>query len=769
MVGLALASGAGATITHLGVPPAWTLPPLLILLLLVRTSPRPISPLPPLALAFASGALLNSSWRERVPGDCRFLLEDGVTVALSGRILGPLVDGRVEILPTAPDPGPCRETLRVVAPGQEESRLEPGALVVVEGVWRATGVPGLQDPLRAGYLRVDSLPPMGRPGKGLGIEGRPDHGRTRLRDLRARIGGRVQSRLAELFPRTSALAVALVWARKDGLTAEIREAFARAGVAHLLAISGFHVGVVGGVLLLVLGQAGLPHAGRYLLASSGVWIYTLTIGMPDAALRAAFLLSVLAAGRVLNRPVASLGALSTTFLALSALDPGALFRPGFQLSFAGTAGLMVGYRPLGRWIAAATRGLAPGYLARGVAAGLAATLATLPIVAWYFGRISLIGIPVTLLVAPLVALAIPGIFFSLLVASLHPELGAFMASGVEVVLQVFRGLVAASARVPFASLWVSKPTVVAAVAFLSAGVGVLAIGWGRGGRRFSFLALAAAAGLILGTPLTLLRQAGTLEIVVLDVGQGDAALLRSPRGRWILVDAGPKTRTFDAGERTVLPYLRERGIRVLDLMVITHSDADHVGGAQAILEGVSVKGVMDPGRPAGSDAYLGALESAAERAVPWGAVEAGDSLDFDGMAVRVLAPESRDEGGGEEANDASVVLEIRFGSFSAILAGDAPSESEARFGPRIISPQAQVLKVGHHGSATSTSAELLSRIRPEVVLISVGRRNRFGHPDSGVLSRLEAGGARVLRTDLDGNVVVRGWRDGGYIVSTEYR
>lgn len=533
------------------------------------------------------------------------------------------------------------------------------------------------------------------------------------------------------------------------------------------------MGVLAGLLLLSLGLLGLPPPLRALLSSVGVWVYAGAIGMPDAAFRASLLLSILAAGRACNRAVAPVGALATAFLVLLAIDPGGLLRPGFQLSFAGTWGLVVGYRPISRWIPGrAGRGVSR-YLAQGIAAGLAATLATLPVVAWHFGRISLIGIPVTLLATPLVALALPGILLTLLLALVHLKLAVFLASGVEVVLGALLRLVEVSAALPFASVWVSRTTVVSGSLALGLGVLFLTLGVrvGGGGRR-RFLAGATAVGIVMGPALARLPELGSVELVVLDVGQGDAALLRSPRGRWVLIDAGPRTRTFDAGARTVLPYLRRRGVDALELLILTHPDMDHVGGAAAIIRDFPVEGVLDPGRPAGSEVFIGALEAAMEHAVPWRSAEAGDSLNLDGMALRVLAPDGRERGreeGGEGGNNgASIVIEVRFGAFSALLTGDAPTLSEDRFVSRVLSPRIQVLKVGHHGSSTSTSAQLLERTSPEVALISVGRRNRFGHPDRSVLARLRAGGASSFRTDLAGNLAVRARRDGSYSVTTQH-
>ena len=765
VVGLALFAGLGALLPHQGVPLPWTLLPSLAFLLLNQLFQRPSLLWGSLALAFLSGALLSHTSLKAVSGDCRFLLREGQALSLSGRLVGPLVEGRGEFLPSAVERRTCGKSLRLVVPGSEGGRWSAGSPLAVRGVWRKNGAPGAIPPLRAGYLKVDSIS-----GPAVPLVD-PILSQERLVVL----GGWVQNRLKRLFPRMEPLAVALVWARKEGLTPEIRESFARAGVAHLLAISGFHVAVVAGVFLLLLGFLGIPPSIRYTLASLGVWGYTLAIGLPDAAVRAAMLISVLAAGRAAGRSVAPIGALSTAFLWFLALEPGALLRPGFQLSYAGAVGLVVGYRPLSGWISKNTGGRLPGYLNQGIAAGVAATLATLPLVAWHFGRISLVGIPVTLLVTPLVGLAIPGIFLSLILSLIHPGLGGFLASGVELVLWVQLEVVRGAAALPFASIWVSHAAVLSGVGAF----GVIALFFLLGGkvgtgRRVAFIGAAVAAGVLLGPPAARFHTRGVVELVALDVGQGDAALLRSPGGRWVLVDAGPKTRSYDAGERAVLPYLRRRGVESLECLILTHPDMDHVGGAASILKGFPVGKVLDPGVPTGTEVFLDALGAAQEENVPWQVVRAGDSLNIDGMALRILAPGRPEEKGGEEeegegANGASIVLEVRFGAFSALLTGDAPAASEARFLDGVLSPSTQVLKVGHHGSRTSTSHELLERTNPETALISVGRRNRFGHPDPRVLSRLAEGGAQIFRTDVNGILTIRARSDGSHVLSPEHR
>lgn len=771
MAWLAAAFAAGIALEQLGapLPPA----PALLLLLLppiraflrprrvrIREGlPRSAAGFPPPAAvlaAAAAGVLVAGAHEARLLADCRFRLPEGPVGVVTGRFLGRAGEGGAPFrLERAAGSG-CRAEVRAYPP-RGVAPPAPGVRLRAEGRWRRARRPDPLRPGRAGYLVLDDVRVAPAGGGGL-----------RARALRLR--GGLQARLARLYPDQAALVEALTLARKERLDPGLRDAFARAGVAHLLAISGFHVGVVAGVLLLLAGLAGVGPALRPAAAAPGVWAYVLGIGAPDAALRAAVILTLLAAGRLRRRPVVPLGALATALVALLLADPGALARPGFQLSFAGTAGLLLWTRRLRAALERAGRGRLPGWLTGGLAAGTAATVATLPLVAWHFGRASLVGIPATLAAAPVVGLALPGVAATLLLDLAHSGAAAFLAGGVELLLcGVVRG-VERTAALPFASAWVPRSWVVlGCAAALAAAVAGSRIG-GLGGRaRRTLVAAAVASAVLLAPALADLRARGSVEIVALDVGQGDALALRSPGGRWILVDAGPRTPTFDAGSRIVVPYLRSRGAARLEALVLTHPDLDHIGGAGAVLASLEVGGVLDPARASGRSAYGRVLEAARARGVGWWPAADRARLSVDGMALTVLSPPGPDPPGPAGAadswsNDASVVLLVEYGRFRALLTGDAPVAVERAVLGRVPGPLS-LLKVGHHGSRTSTSRALVEGLRPEVAVIPVGGRNRYGHPHPEVLARLAGAGARVLRTDRDGTVVVRGRRDGGYDVA----
>ncbi len=275
------------------------------------------------------------------------------------------------------------------------------------------------------------------------------------------------------------------------------------------------------------------------------------------------------------------------------------------------------------------------------------------------------------------------------------------------------------------------------------------------------LALAVCA-LAVWRPLLPTRP-GQLELHLLDVGQGDAVALRTPRGRWVLFDAGPASRGYDAGARVVVPYVRRRG-GATALLVLSHAHADHVGGATSVLRALRPAEYWDPAFVEGNELYRRSLAVAESLDVRWRRVRPGDSIVVDGVTLRVLAPDSVWTTRLTDPNSASTMVEARYGAVRFLLTGDAEHDEEAWLLARGAVGTVDVLKVAHHGSATSTTPAFLSAARPRLALVSVGAANRYGHPSPDVVGRLIAAGSQVLRTDQLGTVVVR---TDGRVLTTE--
>jgi competence protein ComEC len=732
---LALAFALGVSSGIFGAP-VWTAP---LGTLIWFFAPNPTSLRPRRALWIFVGLLGALAGWDATSREACLSPAPGTRVELKGRLLASPRGGSASFQPQ----GRCAPITVVT----QDSTLPAGVPMTLRGTWMA----GRRRPwLRAAESSIEPL-------AGGATE-------TRWAAVRWRQG--LVERLERLYGHRAPLVAALTLARREGLDRELGETFARTGIAHLLAISGFHVGVIGGAALAILRLARVPRRRAAVGSAVVSWAYVGLIGFPDAACRAALILVLVAASRARGRPPARWGPLATAFLILLVVDPDNLASPGFQLSFAGAAGLVAWARPVADTLRRRLR--CPRPLAVAVGAGVAATLATLPVVGWHFERVSLVGVPMTLGASPLVSLALPGAIASLLMDALWAPGGDFLAGGVDTLLAVLESGARRVAGQSWASAWTSRSSVAAGLLGCVIGSYISRHPRVRSHGRRAILATYTAVALVAWPLVFGIRGWGTLELLVIDVGQGDAIALRSPRGRWLLVDAGPPARTsasgrLDPGAHPVVRTLRARGVSRLEALVLTHPDLDHIGGATAVLGSFDVGAVYDPAIAAGKAEYVDVLTMAAEAGVPWVAARAGQSIDFDGVTVDVLHPVDP-SGAGAESNEASVVLHVRLGDFDALLTGDAYKETERRIAPLL--GDFELLKVGHHGSDTSTDSLLLAAIRPELAIVSVGRFNRYGHPDPAVLGRLVRAGVTVHRTDRAGTITVVARRDGSSTVST---
>jgi competence protein ComEC len=244
---------------------------------------------------------------------------------------------------------------------------------------------------------------------------------------------------------------------------------------------------------------------------------------------------------------------------------------------------------------------------------------------------------------------------------------------------------------------------------------------------------------------------GGLTLHFLDVGQGDAAAIRTAGGRWLLVDAGPAGEAADAGRRVVAPFLQRHGARSLALAVVSHAHADHLGGLPSVMARLRTGLVVEPGADVFDQRYTGFLDRLRADGVPWHPAHAGERFALDGVRFTVLHPTPGWPGWGQDVNEDSLVLLVEYGDFQALFAGDAGFPAESAMTGRL--GRVDLLKVGHHGSRGSTGDAWLDALAPSVAIISLGR-NDYGHPAPATLERLRAHGVAVYRTDREGTITV---------------
>jgi len=581
--------------------------------------------------------------------------------------------------------------------------------------------------------------------------GGPDRGVLVVRrmvqlDATARGRGAVRdglaARSAGLFGARAPIVDALVFAPNAALDPDIRERYVRSGLAHLLSISGLHVGFLAAWLALLLRKLRLAPGPRcaatVLLLAGYLWL----LGLPPPALRAGAMLLLAQVARLRQRVVAPRGMIALSALGLLLADPWALHSVGAWLSVAGIAAVIWAERACAR----------ERRVVRFVAPALAATLLTAPISAFTFGTVAPIGVIANLVAIPLAGIAVPGLVLALALSWVIAGLARLVAAGSGLGLALLDLVAGTAAAVPGGHV-----VMIAGweAALVWAGVALVAWWLWHSPRRPWLIAarVAFASTVLVATSFRDVVSVGAcrcLTVHFLDVGQGDAAALRTPNGRWIVIDAGPRTPGSDAGRRVVVPFLRRQGASRVAVAVATHGDADHLGGMPAVVEAFDPELVLEPGEPLGRPLYLEFLARVEESGARWHAARAGDRIELDGVTLEVLSPDSLWMTLPLDVNEHGVVLRVTYGAVHLLFQADAGLPVEGRLAGTV--GPVELLKVGHHGSRSATSDAWLDELAPHEAVISVGRHNHYGHPTPEVLARLAAHGITVLRTDERGTI-----------------
>jgi len=569
---------------------------------------------------------------------------------------------------------------------------------------------------------------------------------------------------AGLPPPAAALMQALTLGVRDDL-GPLREAFAASGLAHVLALSGLHVGLLAGVLTWAVRGIGRVRSTAVVVLLVG---YVAVVGPSPAVVRAAVMVGAALLGRAFGVGGAGWGShLSLAAAASLAVRPGWLGDLGFQLSYLSVIGMGLAAAPLARWLSApwwpAPRGTAPravgarggrprrlgqllatlrrgggAWLRGALAVSLTAQWATGSLVASAFGSVPLLAPLANLIAVPLACLLVPLGFVAGLAGLLHEGAASLLNRGTGVVAAALLRLADVGSSAPALPWGEVSPIGHAAYALASI---ALVAGLRGAWRPWRAWTVAWAAGMV--TVLVPPAWAPP-DVFALDVGQGDAVVIRCARGQAVLVDGGGTPFSdFDVGARTVVPALRALGVGALPLVVATHADVDHIEGLVAVLRAFPV-GMLLIGHPAPErHAFVDLLDVAAERGVPVVEARRGERYRVGDLDLDVLHPTHRPAG---EPNEDSVGLLVRWrGEPWVLLLGDAPASVEAR----LPVPPTPLLLAPHHGSASSTSDALLRAAQPAWAWVSVGD-NRYGHPAPSVLARLAAHGVVVRTTRAEG-------------------
>lgn len=570
-----------------------------------------------------------------------------------------------------------------------------------------------------------------------------------------RIRERLKETLVRLAPGEAGELSAMLLGEKSLLEEDTKQLYKMMGIYHILAISGTHLTLIGMGVLKLLGKAGMGIKAASVLSGAVMVFYGIFTGSSVSTSRAVLMFLLCAGARVIGRTYDMLSALALSGILILAENPGYLYHSGFLLSYLAVAGLGI-FTPAfgkkknqgrGRWIR------------EGLAGGMAVFLAQFPILQYFFYEIPLFSLAVNLLVIPLLPVVLTSGFLGVLAGLWIPNLGRILLLGAVVLLRVYEGIGRILGAVPVSSLVTGQPALWQAGIYYILLIVLLAMRTKISGKWFALGLLGAALFLCV-------RPGGGFRFVMLDVGQGDCLALETPGDHFFLVDGGSSS-VQQVGSYRILPFIKQSGVGKIEGIFVTHGDEDHISGVLEILEemkkggGVRVKRLFLPQwMRSQEDQKLQETAKKAGAALRY--LQKGDVIRDGEVVFRILYPDEKET--GEDPNSGSLTMKVEYGKLNLLLTGDLSGEGEKRVAEETVN--AQVLKVAHHGSASSTEESFLEQVSPSFALISCGENNRYGHPSDEVIQRLKEREVMIYDTRYDGAVSLSCDKEGRLEIET---
>ncbi|MCK4559001.1 MAG: DNA internalization-related competence protein ComEC/Rec2 [Calditrichia bacterium] len=564
--------------------------------------------------------------------------------------------------------------------------------------------------------------------------------------------------------QTAGLIMALILGEKQELDRHMIDNFKKVGVVHVLAISGLHVGFIITFIFSLLSLLRLNYHSKIWGLLIVLIIYIILVRFKTPVIRASSMAILYLLGQVLERKTATYNIIFAAMTMILLFDPRELFNPGFHFSFMAVLSIIYGYdklnqllpvnsyieekRKINQWLTFFRKWIWMPFLV-----SFAAVIGTSPLTLYYYGMFPVYALLANLIVIPLTGIIVFLSLFLLFISVLSDILSSGIAMMIQFVNQGLQLLVDSIANLPFALFLtpIPTPTQIGIMYLLI----VLALNIRKKTKLISLMMFILVLIFVIS-----IKSGGEqdLQVAFLDVGQGDAAFLRFPNQQTMLIDAGNRSFHWDQGSKTVLPFLQSVSALHINYLVGSHAHNDHIGGFLALINAISIDTLVLNGYQFKSKLYTSLLILAKDKNIPVKTVFKGDMLSPDpSCRVYVLHPDSNyiraETFSGAECNNSSVVLKVQYGVNSILFMGDLEKTGEQPLLQYDYFLESEILKIGHHGSSTSSSDALLEKVNPLVALISVAKKNKFRHPSPRTLERLRRHGIQTYQTSREGAVL----------------
>ena len=557
-----------------------------------------------------------------------------------------------------------------------------------------------------------------------------------------------------LPPPYNYLLIGMLLGEKGFIPPDLKEVFAEAGVMHILAVSGLHVGIIAMALLVFLSILRLPKKLKLLTLILILIIYASITGFRPSVLRATIMFILLIGGKLIDRNRnLNISLFFAAFLILL-LNPLILYDAGFLLSFIVTF-FIINLSPI-------LQGLFSKivvWIKNPLAVSTAAWIGIFPLSAYFFSKVSIISIVSNIFIIPLTGIAVILGFVTFFIGLASISLASIIANINYLILNLITLIAKSFSLLPFAFIYVAQPSIMVIALYYLTIFLIIEIFYKK--KLSHKIKKKAALVVLLVILLIIIIQvfypADNLKVNFINVGEGDCILIEAPNKINILIDGGGTPQSnFDVGSKIVIPYLRRKGINKINLLVLTHPHLDHLEGLLPVIKEFKVDMVLDSGLICDSSEYKEFISIIQKKGIPYRQAKAGDNFIFsNNLEIFLLNPlydsDFYDE---SDFNNASIVVKLFYKNANFLFTGDIEEAAEKKLLIWQNILQSDILKVGHHGSVTSTNLEFLDKVDPSIAVITVGK-NHFGHPSRKIIERLEDKNIQIYRTDEDGTIIIR--------------